>query len=229
MKEKWGLGWLPDLQTKNCVIVALSSAFLAFGFYHVHSFSNVTEGGVLGLTLVIQHWLHVSPAFSGFVLDAFCYFLGWKTLGKGFIGYSAVSTVSFSITYKICELFPPLWPNLYEAPLLAAIVGALFVGLGAGISIRIGAAPGGDDALAMSIAHYFPHIKIQWIYLFSDFLVLGLSATYIPWKRLGYSFLTVMLSSQVIGVVQDFKLPQKKSDEQIPATEDGDVHEKNTQ
>ena len=44
---------LPGLKAKNCVIAALSSAFLAFGLYHVHSFSGVTEGGVLGMTLLL--------------------------------------------------------------------------------------------------------------------------------------------------------------------------------
>ena len=41
-----------------------------------------------------------------------------------FIIYSLVSTVGFCGSYKIIEQFPPLWPNLYEMPLLAALLGA---------------------------------------------------------------------------------------------------------
>ena len=36
---------------RKCVMALLGSAILAFGLYNVHSFSNVTEGGVLGMTL----------------------------------------------------------------------------------------------------------------------------------------------------------------------------------
>ena len=43
---------------------------------------------------------------------------------------------------------------------------------------------------------------IQRVYLFSDLVVLALSATYIPWQKLGYSLLTVLLSGQIIGWVQ---------------------------
>ena len=55
-------------EIRNCLVAILSSAFLAFGLYHVHSLSGVTEGGVLGMTLLLDHWFGISPAFSGFVL-----------------------------------------------------------------------------------------------------------------------------------------------------------------
>ena len=51
-------------------------------------------------------------------------------------------------------------------------------------------------------------VPIQWIYLISDLTVLGLSLTYIPLRRIGYSLLTVILSGQVIGWIQ--KIPNKK-------------------
>ena len=62
----------------------------------------------------------------------------------------------------------------------------------------------GDDALAMSLSH-LTKIPIQWIYLTSDLIVLGLSLTYIPVRRIGYSLLTVILSGQLIGLMQRIK------------------------
>ena len=53
----------------------------------------------------------------------------------------------------------------------------------------------------MSLSHV-THIKIQWIYLLSDFAVLVLSLSYIPLNRMVYSILTVLLSGQIIGFVQ---------------------------
>lgn len=195
------------LKLSSCIAALLASAFLAFGLYHVHSFSGVTEGGVLGLTLLLEHWLHISPALSGFVLNALCYALGWRLLGREFIAYSAIASVGFSVAYKMCEQFPPLWPQLAELPLLAAIVGAVFVGVGAGVCVRAGGATGGDDALAMSAAHVTGW-NIEWVYLLSDFVVLALSVSYIPLERIGYSILTVLLSGQIIGLIQ--KLPFDK-------------------
>lgn len=193
--------FLSEIRLKNCAVIFAGSAILAFGLYNVHAVSGVTEGGVLGLTLLLHNWFDISPSVSGLVLNILCYLLGIKTLGKKFIAYSAVSTVAFSAAYAVCELFPPLWPQLADMPLLASVAGALFVGIGAGLCVRMGGATGGDDALAMSIAA-ISGMGIQWIYLISDLVVLLLSLTYIPLAKIIYSLLTVVLSGQIIGLLQ---------------------------
>lgn len=193
---------------KRCGMALLGSAILAFGLYNVHALSGVTEGGVLGVTLFLRHWLGVSPAVSGLVMNAACYLMGWRLLGREFIAYSIVAGGGFSIFYAICEQFDPIWPQLAQYPLLAAVLGALFVGVGVGLSVRAGGAPGGDDALAMSISA-LAHWNIQWAYLFTDLVVLALSATYIDIERLGCSLVTVMLSGQLIGFVQRVGQPKK--------------------
>lgn len=201
-----------QLKPKLCIIAALSSAFLAFGLYHVHSFSGITEGGILGTTLLLEHWLHISPALSGFVLSLLCYALGWRLLGREFIGYSVVACMSFSVAYWVFEQFPPLWPQLAGMPLAASVLGAIFVGIGDGLCVRVGGAAGGDDALAMSISHV-TRWNIQWAYLLSDFSVLALSISYIPLRRIGWSVLTVILSGQIIGLIQKIKLPGGSKEE----------------
>ena len=198
---------LKNITLKNCVITFLGSFIMAFGLYHVHSISGVTEGGVLGATLLLEHWTGISPALTGGIMNVLCYVLGWKLLGKEFIAYSALATVGFSGMYKICEQFPHLWPGLADMPLVAALVGALFVGVGAGLCVRVGGAPSGDDALAMSISHATGW-KIQWVYLLSDLIVLVMSLSYIPVRRIGYSLFTVLLSGQLIGFVQNFNRTQ---------------------
>ena len=191
----------PKLKLPNCLTAFFSSAFQAFGIYHVHNLADVTEGGVLGLTLLLEHWLHISPAISGAILNAACYLLGWKLLGKAFIGYSLFAAAGFSLGYGIFEQFPPLWPQLSGMPLAAAILGALFIGIGAGLCVRAGGATSGDDALAMSLSHV-TKIPIARLYLVSDLAVLLLSLTYIPLNKILYSLLTVILSGQIIGLLQ---------------------------
>ena len=188
------------LSAKNCFLALLGAAIQAVGVCTIHAYSGVTEGGVLGATLLIQHWLHISPAVSSLVLNTACYLLGWRTLGREFIWYSILAGGGFSLFYALCEPFAPLWPALVASPLACAVIGAVFVGVGAGLSVRAGGAPGGDDALAMSLSK-LTGAGIQWIYLASDLVVLLLSLSYIPLSRILYSLLTVILSGQLIGLI----------------------------
>ena len=195
-----------NITPRRCIVAVLGSVILAFGLYHVHSFSGVTEGGVLGLTLLFDHWLHLSPAITGFILNAGCFLFGWRVLGREFVVYSVVASAAFSASYAVVEQFPPLWPGLYAMPLWAAVLGAIFVGVGAGLSVWAGGASGGDDALAMALSH-LTHRPIEQIYLITDLVVLGLSLTYIPLSRIAYSLLTVVLSGQIVGLIQRIPYP----------------------
>lgn len=192
------------ITVRNCIISFFGAGFLAFGMYNVHSISGITEGGVLGAVLLIHHWLHISPALSSLVLNSLCYLLGWRTFGKVFLFYSGISALGYSAVYSICELFPPIYPEIASMPLAASIAGSIFVGVGCGICVRIGGAPSGDDALAMSLSR-LTRVPIQWVYLISDLLVLGLSLSYIPANKIAYSLLTVLLSGQIIGLFQKKK------------------------
>ena len=169
--------------------------------YNVHSVSKVTEGGVLGLTLLGEHHFKISPAISGFVMNIICYALGFKVLGKRFILYSVISSAGFSVTYFICEQFPRIYQQIAGYPLLASVVGGIFVGIGCGLSVRYGGATGGDDVIAMSVSRLFG-VGVQWVYLFTDLSVLALSLTYIPLVRILYSVVTVVISGQIVGFLQ---------------------------
>lgn len=202
---------------KSCLIIFVSSIFLAFGLFNVHSLSGVTEGGVLGATLLLDNWLGITPAITTVILNVICYLIGWKVLGKEFIFYSAFATVFYSISYAVFEAIGPIFPQIATYPILASIVGAIFVGVGTGFCVREGGALSGDDALAMSLSH-ITHLKIQWIYLISDMTILLLSLTYIPFSKIIYSVLTVVLSGQIIGFIERFQFKKKPTQPQ-PITE----------
>lgn len=186
---------------KKILLCCIGSAVLAFGLYNIHALSGVTEGGILGMTLLLHHWFGLSPAISGLVMNGICYGIGWWIMGKSFIVYSAVSGGAFSLFYALFEQLPPAWPQLANMPLVSALAGALFVGAGVGLCVRAGGAPSGDDALAMSICKRTGW-DIRWAYLISDLLVLLLSLSYLDGARIGLSVLSVLLSGQIIGLIQ---------------------------
>ena len=180
------------------LLCLLGAAILAFGLCHIHAKTGISEGGVLGLSLWLGQTLGLSPAIGSLILNLACYLLGFKVLGLSFIAYSAVAGGGFSLAYGVFERMPPVLSFLGDAPLLAAVLGAIFVGVGVGLCVIAGGAPSGDDALAMSLSSVTKK-DIRIFYLLSDVTVLALSLTYIPLSRIAFSLVTVVLSGQIIG------------------------------
>lgn len=189
------------------VYILLGAFILAFGMYNIHSRTIITEGGIWGIELLLDHWFGLSPAVTAPFLDGTCYLLGVVFLGKEFILKSLVGTLGYSAFYAVLEQFPPLLPDLNSVPLAAAVIGAIFVGIGAGIVVRQGGACAGDDALALAISQKLK-CKISTAYLSTDMTVLLLSLSYIPFRQIFYSLITVLFSGWIIEKVQNFKKKQ---------------------
>lgn len=179
----------------------LGVAILSFGLFHIHDRSKITEGGVLGMMLFLQHWTGLSPSITGPVMDVVCYALGYRFLGKGFLKNALFSSFGFAVCYRIWESVGYQMPDLSAYPLVSALAGGLFVGVGVGLVVREGGASGGDDALAMVLSRFLK-CPIERAYFATDFTVLMLSLTYIPFQNILYSLVTVTLSSFVIGRMQ---------------------------
>ncbi len=195
-------------QLKRYGTLLLGSAILSFGLFNVHSQSGVTEGGVLGTTLLLLHWFGISPANSEFVIDMICYGLGLKLLGASFLKYALVSSAGFACFYSLWENIGPVLPEFLLTPLPAAILGGLFVGIGVGLIVRAGGASGGDDVLAILLNKY-TKLPLSRCYFMTDATVLLLSLSYIPFKKIFFSFITVTLSSYIIEKVQNMTLPER--------------------
>ena len=188
----------------------LGAMILSFGIHNIHQRTNITEGGIIGLMLLIEHWFKLSPAYITPLLDGLCYLMAWRFLGGRFIKLSLIATSFVSLFYKLWECFPPMLPDLNHLPIVAAVLGGCFVGIGVGIIIRQGGSCGGDDALALVIQH-ISHWKLARCYLFTDLTVLLLSLSYIPFDQIIYSLVTVTVSSYLIDIVKELRVTMVRS------------------
>ena len=158
----------------KAAFIILGAAILSFGIHNIHERADITEGGVIGLMLLINQWFGISPAYVTPVVDLICYAFAFRLLGFSFIKWSVLATGSVSVFYKIWERLPYMLPDMSSHPLMAALIGGAFVGVGVGIIVRMGGSSGGDDALAL---------------------------TYIPIGRIIFSLITVTVSSNLIDLI----------------------------
>lgn len=188
---------------KKMTYIILGAMICSFGIYNIHQQTGVTEGGVIGAMLLVHHWFGLRPSIITPILDISCYILAYKYLGARFIKISIVSTMSVSLFFKVWEQFPSVLPDLSAYPFAAAILGGIFVGVGVGLIVRQGGSSGGDDALALAISKV-THCRLSKAYMFTDFTVLLLSLSYISFRRIVFSIITVTISSYLIDFVQQF-------------------------
>lgn len=196
--------------------VLLGAAIVTFGVHNIHQRTSLTEGGILGLILLIQHWTGVYPSILVPVLDGLAYAFALRYLGKDFLKVSLAATLSFSLFFRLWEIFPPMLPNLSENLLLAAVVGGIFVGVGCGLVVRQGGSGSGDDALALTISK-LTKCRISHAYLVTDLSVLLLSFSYISLGKIGYSLITVVISSFLVEFVQNFNRKSERIAKPIAA------------
>ena len=188
-------------ELKDYFIIAVGTFILTFGVYNIHSRGNISEGGVLGLILFLAHWFKINPSISSIILDYSLMILAQIILGGNFLKYSLFSSICFSVFYYFLSFGNPVLSFVVSNDLLSAIVGAIFVGVGVGLVVKIGGACGGDDSLAMILSEKFK-IKISTAYLISDGVVLLLSLSYIPVNKIIYSLITVIISSKIIEYIK---------------------------
>ena len=80
------------------------------------------------MTLLLQHWFGITPGISGLCLDALCYFLGFRMLGRVFLKNALTASLCFSVFYNLFEhagylyrISPRIrWQLRYSAAALSA-------------------------------------------------------------------------------------------------------------
>lgn len=196
---------------RRLVLIMLGSAVLTFGIHNIHEVAGITEGGVIGALLLANHWLAIPASVVSPVLDLLCYAFALRLLGAGFLGWSVVSSAAIAGFYALWERLPHLMPDLSALPLPAAVLGGLFVGVGAGLVVRGGGSAGGDDALALSIRK-LSGWRLARCYLVTDLSVLALSLSYIPPTKIAFSLITVLISSPLIDAIVGLKIPRRRTE-----------------
>ena len=185
-------------------MILLGTAILSFGIHNIHQRTAITEGGIIGLVLLINHWLGV-PGVGGVAPAGRRPATRWRSnfWGGTFLLSAGVASVSLAGFYRLWECLPPMLPDLTPWPLAAALLGGVFVGVGVGLIVRQGGSSGGDDALALVI-HKLTGWRLSRAYLFTDLTVLFASLSYIPFRRIAFSLVTVTVSSLLIDFIKDW-------------------------
>ena len=184
-----------SVTVSKIICIVIGTALIAFAFYNIHQPANITEGGGFGLLLLFNHWFGLQPYIASPIMDIVLYIIAVRFLGLKFLRISILSTIMLTTFLKVFASLPlSIFLDISQQPLISALVGGVFVGVGAGLVVLQGGSCGGDDASAITLSK-ITGFRISLVYLVIDGTVLLLSMTYIPVNRIAFSIVAAMISS----------------------------------
>lgn len=193
-------------QLQAIIAIIAGSAIYAFGLLYFIIPNELMEGGVTGITVLLNYAFNLSPSISTMVLNIPLFLIGMKILGKRQSIYTGIGIASLTLFLWLFELLinrgivvPFQTEHDY---ILASLYAGVTLGAGLGIVFRFGGTTGGSDIIARIINRKFGFSMGQ-IILSLDILIIGLSLFYIPLERILYTFVAVFIASKVIDFIQE--------------------------
>ncbi|MCV4230220.1 YitT family protein [Virgibacillus sp. LDC1] len=193
-------------QLQTIIPIIAGSAIYAFGLLYFIIPNELMEGGVTGITVLLNYAFNISPSISTMALNIPLFLVGMKILGKRQSIYTGLGIASLTL---FLWLFEALIDRGYVVPfqteqdyILAALYAGVTLGAGLGIVFRFGGTTGGSDIIARIINRKFGFSMGQ-IILSLDILIIGLSLFFIPLERILYTLVAVFIASKVIDFIQE--------------------------
>lgn len=191
---------------KTLLPILLGTAVYAFGLLYFILPNQLMEGGVTGITLLLNYAFGISPSLSNLLLNIPLFLLGWKVLGGRSIVWTGIGIGSLSFFLWLFErLIDYGWILPFETQtdyILVSLYAGVTLGTGLGIVFRFGGTTGGSDIVARILGRKYGFSMGQVI-LTLDVIIIGMSLFYIRKENILYTLVAVFIASKVIDFIQE--------------------------
>ena len=110
---------------KSILLIIIGATILSFGSYNFNYQNNVTEGGVLGLLLLLQHVFNISPSITSVVTVSYTHLVASvqdTVKGSLKLGFNRVKgTMIGGLVGFLCVLISPGNPILAGIGIMTTI------------------------------------------------------------------------------------------------------------
>jgi len=152
---------------KTLACLLLGSIVLAVGINLFIAPNNLAFGGVTGMTILIQSLTGIPIFVSNFILSFIVILLGWCELGREFMIKTIIPTVVLPF---FLYLTAPLGKYTISLP-VSAVMGAVTVGVGVGLTIFAGGSTAGPDTVGLILKKRF-QVPVTLTMMVIDVLVI---------------------------------------------------------
>ncbi len=186
---------------KDYGIVALSTLFLAIAFNTTSLPLEIVIGGSSGLSIILEHFFNIPPAFIVFCCYAGALICGYIFLGKKKIKKSIFGSLMYPLfVYLTSPLSDYVKSFSFNSSdyLVLVIIGAVVSGIAYGLVYKRGCTTGGSD-IASQILNSYTGITVGTANLIINTIIVIAGGAIFGWDKVLYAILTLY----VIGLVTD--------------------------
>jgi uncharacterized membrane-anchored protein YitT (DUF2179 family) len=197
MVEKYESGYDMKNSLKDIGLILIGAFLFAVGVNYFTIPNTLSEGGILGITIVTHYLFHWSPGVVNFVLNAALLVIGYKFFEKRTMVYTIISIAASSGFLFLTE---DIGKQLTEDTFLAAIFAGLLVGVGLGLIFRTGGTSGGSTILARLTNQWLGWSIGKGMLIFDIVVVVG-SVFIIGVEKTMYTLLVVFVGAKAIDFI----------------------------
>ena len=195
-KQKIGQHRKASFYVKKYAMIFVGAIIAAFGLEEFLIPNNVIDGGIVGVSIMMETITGVSLGVFLVVLNIPFLFMGYKQIGKNF-AIATLVAICFLAVWS--EVFEPL-QKVTDDPFLAAIFGGIIDGLGVGLIIRAGGSLDGTEIVAI-IMDKKSVFSVGEVVMFINLFILSSAGLLYGWDKAMYSLVAYFVISKMIDVV----------------------------
>ncbi|MBQ7897199.1 MAG: YitT family protein [Clostridia bacterium] len=185
---------------KNFLFILAGSFIFSVSVAWIASPLGLVSGGVSGVGIVVKEVTGIIPiALTSFILNLPLFIISFLQRGWRFVSKSLSAFLCLTVFLWILEAVKPPFDLGGDLLVGAFLYGAL-AGVGLGLVLRAGATSGGTDMLASIIKRKRPHLKISFLILVIDVLVIAMGVFLFGITRGVYATLSLAVSVKVIDM-----------------------------
>ncbi|GGG03292.1 membrane protein [Paenibacillus albidus] len=166
--------------------------------------SDLGEGGVTGVTIILYYLFGWSTGLVSIILNSILLVVGYKFLDKTTTLYTIVAVASHSLFLQLTQD----WSIHSDELTVNAVFGGIFAGVGIGIIVRAGGTTAGTVILAR-IANKYLDWNISYALLFFDLIVAFGSVFVIGVEKLMFTIILLYVGTKVMEFIIEGLNPKK--------------------
>ncbi|EES74834.1 hypothetical protein POTG_00065 [Paenibacillus sp. oral taxon 786 str. D14] len=185
-------------EIRNAVVIVLGAALIAAGFNLFLVPLHLLSGGVSGLAMLTAYFTPLDISTMYLAYNVPLLIAGLFLLGRRFIGLSILSVAA---TTWFIALIPSPDKLLSSDTLLSAVFGGVLVGIGSGISFRVGGSSGGFDIVGSIVTRFRDFPVGNVIVGLNGFVILAMGYLEGNWDLALASMVSIYITGKVVDLI----------------------------